>query len=238
MFKRTLSRFSIISTLAVFALPAQAAIIGNLVFTEPTGTVSPNEVIDVYVTLSLDSGSDPISYNSSEPLGGIDPDTLPTTDQYTGEAFASYDHISHYSTRSCSDTFTQSCSDPGSAYTWGAAFGANSWFNWEGTLQAGESIDFHLYTLTPNGGGAPLGLYEAYIVGLGLTVVGTDVNGDHAEADLFGFLTDCADAACTFSREVISPVPIPAAGWLFVSAIAALGLFGHPHRKQRGVVSS
>ena len=43
--------------LLVASATANAAIIGTLTFRDPTGTVNSNEAIDVWVTLTLDSGA-------------------------------------------------------------------------------------------------------------------------------------------------------------------------------------
>jgi hypothetical protein len=212
---------------------AQAAVIGTLSFTTPTGTVTPTESIDVWVTLTLDESSDPLSYLPNDGFpSGVNPDDIPL-EAYSFDVddfvpFDSYNYVSAFTSRSCSDTFTVGCSDVGSEYGWSSA-NSDNWFDFEGTINPGESVDFKLYTLTPADGSATPGFYEAFNVGLGLSVYGEDADGNELEADIYQFYTDCGDASCDFSRTV---VPIPAAAWLFGSAM--VGLVGLARRRSGG----
>ncbi len=211
---------------------AQASVIGTLSFIEPTGTVTADESINVWVRLTLDPNSDPFVYNAFDPFpNGIDPADLPVEgrDRVTGDIvpFDTYSFISPFIGRGCDDTFTVGCADPGSQYEYESA-SSNSWFDFSGTIDAGQSMDFMLYTLTPVNGTAAPGTYELFTASLGLLVFGQDADGNELLADVLRISTDCAGPECTFSRTV-APVPIPAAAWLLVSGL--LGVFGAAGRR-------
>ncbi|MES9992610.1 MAG: hypothetical protein ABW098_11685 [Candidatus Thiodiazotropha sp.] len=210
-------------TLAILqSTSAYSAVTGSLVYSEPTGTVGANDVIDVRVTLTLDSDSDPLTYNASDaPYNGVNTDDFPLTD-VNGTTFTSHDSVGLFTTRTCNDTFAIDCGDPGSEYSFSTP-SSDSWFGFDGTLDAGESMDFHLYDLTPTAAGAAPGHYELYTIGLGVMVYGLDSAGSEISAEVHGFRTTCMDPNCTFSRDV-APIPIPGAAWLFGSAM--LGLMG------------
>ena len=215
----------IIATLQ--SAPADSAVMGSLVFTEPTATVAANDVIDVWVTLSLDENSDPLSYDSmSPPLHGWTEADFPA--HANGVPFTSYESVMLYTTRTCNDTFTVNCGAAGSQYSFSVPT-SDSWFGLHGTMAPGDSADFLLYQLTPGPGGADPGSYQLYTAGLGLNVQGWDSSGNAIVEEIFGFRTTCIDASCTFTREV-SPIPVPAAIWLFGSAL--LGLAGYSWQRE------
>lgn len=213
---------------------AHSSVIGTLAYTDPTGTVNANETIDVWVRLTLDSLSDPLTYNDLDPYpSGVNPADIPTEsysfDQNAVVPFDSYDYISLFSTRTCDDTFTVGCSDPGSQYSYNSFFSPDSWFDFSGTINAGESMDFKLFEWTPTGGNAAPGTYSLFTGGFGLDVTGKDEFGSDMDATIYEFVTNCPDANCTFTRTV-SNVPVPAAVWLFGSGL--LGLIGMARRKK------
>ncbi|MCG7915096.1 MAG: hypothetical protein JAY71_14625 [Candidatus Thiodiazotropha weberae] len=212
---------------ALQSAPAYPAVMGSLVFTEPTATVAANEIIDVWVTLTLEESSDPLSYDrSSPPFYGWQEADFPT--DANGAPFASYERAVLYTTRTCSDTFTLNCGDAGSQYSFSVPT-ANAWFTFDGTMNPGDRADFLLYQLIPDADGAEPGIYELHTAGFGLSVQGWDGSGNSIVEELFGFRTTCMDASCTFSREV-APIPIPAAMWLFGSAL--LGLVGFSRHRE------
>jgi hypothetical protein len=211
---------------------AYSAVIGSLVFVTPTGTVGATDTIDINVRLTLDASSDPLTYNpyDSYPNGVNDNDIpLEGHDDFGNPVvFAEYSYIGQFTGRSCNDTFTVGCSGAGSQYSYSVPT-TNSWFDFDGTINAGESMDFTLYTLTPVAGGAAPGTYDLFTGYLGLEIIGEDEFGSELRADIYSFSTNCSDANCTFSRTV-SAVPLPAAAWLFGSAM--IGLFGIARRKK------
>ena len=214
---------------------AYSNVTGTLVYTEPTGTVNANETIDVWVRLTLDLSSDSLTYDPFDPYpNGVNPADIPiegySYDQNAVVPFDLYDYIFQSVGRVCDDTFAVGCSDPGSQYGYTADFGADSWFNFSGTIFPGESRDFKLYELTPTGGAAAPGTYSLFTTDITLNVEGTDEFGGTMDAAIYEFSTDCPDANCTFTRTV-SNVPVPAAVWLFGSGL--LGLIGVARRKAR-----
>ncbi|MEM9057229.1 MAG: VPLPA-CTERM sorting domain-containing protein, partial [Pseudomonadota bacterium] len=233
--KPTVNKKTLLGIVAAAALlqgaTANASLIGTLSFIEPTGTVTANESIQVWVRLTLDANSDPLTYNPTDPFpAGLDPDLLPLEgrNRETGEIvpFESYSFASPFVSRGCDDTFTVGCSDPGSQYSFESA-SSNSWFNFTGSLGSGDSLDFMLYTLTPTDGTATPGTYELFTAGLGFLVFGEDADGNELLGEVLRFDTDCGGPECTFTRTV-SAVPLPAAAWLLGSAL--LGVFGASRR--------
>lgn len=227
-FSKPLGAVALVS--ALYGTTASSAVIGTLEFTNPTGTVGANDTIDVYVTLTLESFSDDLTFYPYDAFpNGVNPDDLPTEawdwDSEDYVPFDSYDYIGAYVSRGCTDTFTVGCSDAGSQYSYSTD---NDWFDFEGTLSAGDSLTLKLFELTPVAGGAAPGTYELFNAGFGLTVYGQDADGNPLDETLYAFDTNCAGASCTFTRDV-SAVPLPAAAWLFGSAM--LGLVGLSRRR-------
>ncbi|OAI00851.1 hypothetical protein [Methylomonas methanica] len=122
-------------------------------------------------------------------------------------------------------------------------------------LSPGDSLDYLLGTFTPNNGAAPAGNYEFYASGLTMYFYGTvrapklddngapvlDGNGDPVLVDFVNAegSFEIASTACAvqtgptcpdiFARTAVAaPVPVPAAFWLFGSAM--LGFVGYSRR--------
>ena len=258
-------KFSVVKSSAVvaaifLALPAHSALIGQLTFSDPTGTVSPTETIEVWVTLTLDAASDPLNFDNSytpdnQPYAS--PLALPLEgSELFGPPeptypFTYYDYYSGSHGRTCNDTFTAMCG--AGEYDINSTAGnlpaePTNWLSLTEdpfVLNPGESIDMLLYEITPADGSAA-GTYELFSIFIALDVVGAyeeeictagfdefdecleelEYNYIELEANLFNFSTDCPDANCTFTRTV---VPVPAAAWLFGSALVSMGVI---RRKQ------
>jgi len=217
---------------ALYSTSAASAVIGTLVYDDPTGTAFTTDSIDVWVTLTLDPSSDSLTFDRTDPFpSGIDPADIPTeawdwnTSSYV--PFETYDFIGPTTIRYCDDTFTVGCRNPGSQYTYTTG---SDWPNFSGTINPGESVSFKLFELDPVGGSAAPGTYQLFTAGIGLSVYGEDPDGNQIDADIYQFFTDCPDTNCVFTREV-SAVPIPAAAWLFGSAL--FGLAGIARRRAR-----
>lgn len=232
MRQRAFTRLFGAAVLLAASSAANAAIIGTLAFRDPTGTVNSDEIIDVWVTLTLDAASDPLAYDPSiNAYGGIDPATFPETASlyeppYGEVPFDSYNYVGRWTSRSCNDSFAApGCGNPTSAYAWTGPPPPDRWFDWAGTLNPGESVDILLYQLSPNGGNAPAGTYQAFNVSLGLSVYGfNDAYQADIDAELVSFDTGCFSGGCSFTRTVVAAVPVPGALWLLGSAVTALGL--------------
>ncbi|WP_206046768.1 VPLPA-CTERM sorting domain-containing protein [Mangrovimicrobium sediminis] len=208
---------------ALCSTQAQAALVGSLEFLEPDGTAAANEAIEVWVRLTLDPASDDLTWDLNQNFPyGVDPTLIPDTG-FGGEAFESYYGAYSFVAFSCNDTFLStpgSCS--GGPYTTSYPSGPGLWFDQDsGSLAAGASMDILLTVLVPDGGVAPDGTYTLFNIGFGMGVDGEDANGNYLDADIFSFSTDCGDESCAFTRT-ISAVPLPAAAWLFSSALFGL----------------
>lgn len=214
---------------------ASADVIANLSFTTPSGTVGPTDSIDVWVTLSLDAASDPLTFDASvNPLADLPSSLIPAAAEvwngsgYDSVPFDSYEYTSQFTSRVCSGTFTNACSD-GEYHIEAVTSGSNTWFGTSSlNLTAGESQSFLIYQFTPTNGSAAPGDYIFYSAGLGFTVHGIDMDGNSIEQDIaFDACTSQSDS-CAFTRTV-SAVPVPAAVWLFGSGL--LGLLGLAKRR-------
>ncbi len=239
-----------LAALLLLGANAHAAI--SLEFAMPTGTVSATDNVEVWLTLSTDTGftfdaSDPDGDNSYG--GAIDPAEVPTggfsPDANMGMGgFIDFDFIEFAGasiSASCSGSFVIDSSGDcglGGAGTENYTFAFGSAADWapggELTLGAGDSITFLWGTFTPVAGGAAAGTYDYFDAGIGIFFqgVGFDDFGEEVFASSFANLAStCAsgDSSCAFTRTV-APVPVPAAVWLFASAL--IGLSGMSRRRR------
>lgn len=220
-------------SLAAVVVPA-STFEGTIEFTNPTGTVLPTDSIDIYVTLTNTSTSTFTYDESVDGFGGLDPANFPATgDDYSnnnfGVPFDSYDQTYAFTGWSCDSSFDGGCGV--GEYDYAPASTADDWFTLTAngfTLNPGASQDILLYRLTPTDGTATPGTYFAYSMGLGIGVSGMDANGNTLDGTVFELDTcQSGDPNCSFSRTV---VPVPAAAWLFLSALGVFGYFGRTRR--------
>ncbi len=243
---------------ALLAGTSQAALIGQLTFVDPTGTVGPNDSIDVWVRLTLDPTSDPLIFDTSASADDMSANPLPLPaegfnfDDPFGfpYLFDEYNNLFQFFGRSCNDTFAGPGQCSGGEYIITGSNDPTSWLNLDTepfTLLAGQSVDMLLYEITPNGDPAVPGTYELFDIEIGVDVTGSadctmqgepdicDEFGENGlielEANYFTFATDCPDANCTFSRTV-SVVPVPAAVWLMGSALMGLVPLARRNRRR------
>jgi hypothetical protein len=206
--------------------PTHAALpSGTLEWVDRTGTALPTDAIGVQLRFTLDPNGAPLDFKS-DPLRGFDPADLPThglrwnpdTGQFDSVRFASVQRAQLQSWFVCATNFFDGCGT-GGAYSWafdpvaGAPAG-----QYEASWKPGETREFELIRLTPNGVGAPPGTYRLGTVGFQLSFFGLDHDGlalgfTHALASL----CDTGDAGCAFTRVVAVPEP---GTW----ALLALGL--------------
>lgn len=234
-----LSALRIGAALAALTLaPAAFAALpfGTLSFVEPTGTVGPDEVIDVRLRFTLDMNSTALQLVPGD-LSAFPPEDLPTeglfynpaTQQQEQRTFAEVTgaHLNVFF--SCSDTFTNNCNGANAVYTYGwhydgtpqrpSAIGLSSL-----VLQPGESFEYVFVTFTPRAGGAPQGTYAFYGTGLTLSFTGVDAGGDPLYTNGVDLGTTCSggqSAECAFTRTVTA-VPEPQAWLLMGLGLAAL----------------
>jgi len=226
--------------LAMAALP-----FGQLSFVEPVATVGNTEIIDVRVRFTLDPTSSALNF-SNNPLTGFDPSDLPTQGYYDNplgtrifEDFASIDRAFLNTYFSCSDSFTNGCSDGTASYAFdfhtSSAPGEPSIvFLTAFTLQPGESYEYLFGQFTPKSGGADPGTYDFYDTGVTLNFEGTSVNGNALKFDVT-IANSCVstpsgcDPVFAFTRNVMAAVP---EAHTYAMMLAALGLLGlKTHRR-------
>jgi hypothetical protein len=217
------------------AMSVQAALpTVSMSFSQQSGTVSATEVIDVWVTLTVDAGSSPLVFDSSLPAPfGFDAADLPVQGNHNDGAtygvepvdFASYTAALTNTAYGCSGTFTNVC-DAG-AYRFDFHLDSEPGrpsFNFLRalSLQPGKSFNYLFGSFTPVGGAAPAGIYTFYSSFADLEFDGFDADG-HAMYAAVGLGSTCADgesAACAFTRTVTA-VPEPQ-----TYALMGLGLLG------------
>ncbi|MDC8773505.1 PEP-CTERM sorting domain-containing protein [Roseateles albus] len=215
-------------------LAAQAALpTVKLSFNQASGTVGPTDIVEVWMTLTVDAGSSPLVFDSTTaaPFGFAAGD-LPAQGYYNDSAtygtdpadFATYTYVQTNTFYGCSGTFTASCG-PG-AYSFNfhttdtpAAPSFN--FLTALSLQPGQSKSYLFGTFTPNGGPVVEGTYTFYRTGATLLISGLDANG-HDLSSYYTLGESCATetADCAFTRTVMA-VPEPQS-----SVVMALGLLG------------
>ncbi len=238
-----------LAALLLLGANAHAAI--SLEFSMPTGTVGPDDAVEVWLTLSTDTG---FTFDESDPDGdgtyggALAPGDLPTGgfsfDANMGAGgFIDFDFIDFAGasiSASCSGSFVIDSNGDcglGGAGTENYTFSFGSASDWAPggfqSLAAGDSISFLWGTFTPVAGGAAPGTYDFFDAGIGIffTGFGLDDFGEEQSATAFFELAStctAGDSSCAFSRTV-APIPVPAAVWLFASAL--IGLTGMSRRR-------
>ncbi len=210
---------------AIGAEPAQAALIANLSYVQPTGTVFSNQPIDVYLRLTLDPSSDPLTTDASgRPTSGFNPLNYfgpidlndPNTRIFLNEA------------AECSGTLNPCTVGD---YQFDFNYGLPNFIsptNFD--LQAGQSFEWLLGSFTPVGGNATPGNYVFYNAGVNFQIFnpGLDLlDSSDDQSDFLSIIDTCRnqDSACAFSREVLaaSAVPEPASWAMLLAGFGAVG---------------
>ena len=205
-------------------------------FRDPVGTVGPTDTIEMWVTLTS-VGTHAVRFDIREP----DPFGLPEGFILPAEGFEIspqngppellpfdyYESINRYFFRfNSSDAF--SAGGRQSPYQYGLPNDGRGWLDMPPLfeLAAGDSMDVHLYSLTPRGGMAAPGTYQAFNVGVALAVYGYDVTGDiRLEADVFS-ATTCdgqVGPGCSFTRTVTA-VPEPTSVAMLLAGLGVVGV--------------
>ena len=211
--------------LLMFSSLAHSALIASLQFKDPIGTVRPTESFEVWVTLTLAADSDPllVDRNAGYPFGF--PTSFIPSRSFGGAPFASYSSVSSYVFMSCEGSLpTDNCRSE--IYELDYNFGENSFHRdlESGEMMPGESRDYLFGTFVPSGS-APLGEYVLFNIGYGFEFDGLDAHGNAVHQSV-KLASSCANfsPSCAFTRTVVSDVPIPAAGVLFMSGLGLIGV--------------
>lgn len=243
---RAFSTMAAAGALASLAAPADAALIGGISFTTPSGIVGPTDAIDIYVTMTLDPASDALTTDAFHNItsgvsdsdwaaAGIDPAEIGFT--YLNVFFQ------------CGGNFSVGCLT-GPPYDFDFAPISLDPTNFD--LQPGGSHTFLFGTFTPTGGDpvAP-GTYTWF--NMGVFAGALDANGDpfidvgdpldpdddrEISITLFETCPGFGDSrTCGFSRTVVgvaAPVPEPASWAMMIGGFA---LAGGAMRRRRSVLS-
>ena len=219
-------------------LAAQAALpTVDVSFTQASGVVGPTDVIEVWVTLTVQPNSSPLVFDgaSGAPFG-LAPADLPVQGQNNAgdlSNFASYDFLQTNTFFGCSGTFTNTC-DPG-AYAFNfhtSSEPGKPTFNFLPALNLapGASTSYLFGTLTPVGTVAA-GTYTFYRTGATLLFTGLDATGQN----IFHYYTlgeSCPDgesAGCAFTRTVVG-VPEPQTYALLLAGLMGVGWIARRRR--------
>lgn len=219
---------------AAGAVSAQSSLAtGRLSFVQTNGTAGPNDVIQVYLRLTLDESSVALSVDEFGAVTSGGPSLSEIADagidvnQSYGVGIGGY--------VGCGGSFFPTgCSGGEYAFDFNPAP-----VNF--TLNGGESLDFLWLTFTPSGGPAAPGIYNFYETAITLDAYGQDANGDFVFRTFSPFGATCThgDNSCDFSRTVAGGggggvVPEPAT-WALM--IGGFGLAGSALRRRRAVLA-
>jgi len=238
-FFRTTRYFGALSLLIASCITAPTAQALSLSFLEPNGTVGPNDTIPIIVRITNNTG-EAFNFDGNDPLNsyGIPGIQVPTEgiDDFGNEMSFDGDPTATFNfTFTCSGSFTAGgtppgpCS-PGDEYEFDFSTDQAPFFADTFTLQDGANFDFQFGEFIPLAGGAAPGTYDFFRVSLFLDLFGFTIDdmGNFIQLNNFidlGETCTSGDTTCAFSRTVaISPVPLPAAAWFFLTAVG--GLFG------------
>jgi hypothetical protein len=220
------------------SLAAQAALpTVDVSFTQAAGVVGPTDVIEVWVTLTVQPNSSPLVFDAT--LGspfGFNPADLPVQGQNNAGVlsdFASFTYVQTNTYFGCSGTFTNTC-DPG-AYTFNFHtdnLPAQPSFNFLPSLNLapGASKSYLFGTFTPVGTVAE-GTYTFYRTGATIVFDGLDATGQN----IFQYVTlgeSCPageDAGCAFTRTVVG-VPEPQTYAMLMAGLLGVGWMARRRR--------
>lgn len=197
--------------------PAQADVIATLSFDTPTATVASNVDIPVWMTLTLDSTSDPITTDASSYV------TSPLSAQVISDLHGNSTGVVVNEAAGCGDTL-DACNSPGTAYTFNFNFGANGFVTPANLdLEPGNSLDILLGSFTPNGGNAAAGAYEFNLAEINFQYYDPVANQT--------YFSNVATTSSVFTRTVFAAVPEPATWAMMLVGFGGLGAAMRSRRK-------
>ena len=203
----------------------------SLTFTQPTGTVGPNDSIDVWLRFANNDPTEPFTVDNTLPFGGLNPANLPVTGQYASDPNTYgdfFEYTSFYLTTGfgCSGSFTSSCLD-GPPYNFSFA-PVNPFDPLPFTLAAGQHLDYLFGTFTPSAGPVAAGDYYFYRSVVWLNVYGKDAAGADLYTVVFPTQTCNGDslAACqgqSYFTRTVTGVPEPGTYAMMGLGLALVG---------------
>lgn len=262
--KSVLSRLKLLAALAAvsFASVGHAALpTGQLAYVAPTGTVGSHDQIDVWMRLTLDAGSAPLSFSTDANTGllnGFAAADLPTQgsyydadlDEFVNADFAQFTGAGLNTVFYCTDTFTVACNGNTTNYefrffTLSEPGKPSINFVDSFNLAPGASTDYVFGQFTPAAAGAAPGTYKLYGVGVFMYFNGVDAEGhalhyENYTGNLPGPNTLLArtclggdDDGCAFIRTVTA-VPEPSSYALMALGVAAVGVLKRRRAQRQG----
>ena len=212
-------------------MPAAAAATGTVTYTQPTGSVSSTQSIDVQYTVALDANSLAITTDAGGNVtsGVTDADLVAAGIDPLAVA---YSDINVYF--SCSGSFTTGCGGP--PYDFNFASGPGSLSGTQNLdIMPGTTTDFLFGTFTPTGGVAPYGNYAFYDAGVFAQYY--DAANHHLGDVAFFDTCGSQSATCAFTRTVdsgpIAGVPEPGAWAMMLLGFAGIGAARRNARRLR-----
>ena len=202
------------------ASTAQAAVIATLSFDSPAGIVANNVSIPVFLTLTLDALSDPMTSDAFSNITSPSPLPAQVITDLDNPASAFFNEAFF-----CTGNFTNGCGpSPNYAFNFNfnpPAFVAPQNFN----LQPGGSYSFLFGNFDPVGGAAHGGLYTFY--NAAIIYEGKGQDGLYHISNLAGtcptYTTDCAFTRLVYEAVPPAGVPEPAAWALMIAGFAGAG---------------
>lgn len=185
--------------LGLSPLAAQAAAPeGTLTFIQPTGTALATDAIDVWVRLTLNPDSEPLSIAGGVPLWAYS-----VSDFNTSSSADHYLSITSVNTNiyfTCNSTFTNVCGEGAYKFEFNTS-GVEGFYNLTDiSLAPGASYDYLFGTFKPVGGAAPAGTYTFYNSG---AIVQATGQGYRAQRNPDGtYITDPVTGAYLYDPEL------------------------------------
>jgi len=203
--------------LTLAATSASALPIATLAFRDPSGIVGPNDVIEVWLTFTLDALSSALTTDGlGNVTAGLDPGDIAA-----GVTVTSSNVNNSFS---CSGTFTAVCTT-GPPYNFTFSVGPQSFpFTQNLNLQPGNSYDFLFGKFTPSAGPVAPGTYTFYNASFLIQYDGVDSTGAPFSQSL-NIASTCPtqSASCAFTRTVVQDVAVPEPGTWALFGLTGLG---------------